>query len=462
MECGTINKAKADEVLRLLSSNDQHSRRMAQQMLRDIQQNAKARRKRIKVFQLTVQALDRQYAERQFTARQQLSELDTLVADLNHQVARLRQQRSEFDQQVAALERQLQSIREYVQQRRTKKTKREKQYNHFYFVPIVSKRYHKKYIRARDKNADAEQQLLQLRESIDEAQAVARQAAGLLTRKQQEHDAKMEERQAVHDQVAEADRCLAYLHEGQKFWDHFDEYQVEMVLQACSHIIDMSRSEPQLFLQKKRRNDDQGGRDWKVLFQTACHEYGEREAHGLQKWDRVEVEFECARCRQSLVGWPIPDKVHTADLLCAVCYQDTRTSMIMEKKIHALGGKLGLERPASLEGTRRRSSSSSRSSNSSSNTAVRNSSTSVLSSGNSTKNPSLSSSSSSFVDDAKKLFKGVLSPSKSTHLPQQQHLSVPSTTDNRPLPPLPPEAGRQPYQKPQAPPPYQKSHALVA
>ncbi|KAI9263102.1 hypothetical protein BDA99DRAFT_427193, partial [Phascolomyces articulosus] len=268
---------------------------------------------------------------------------------LNHQVARLRQQRGETEQRLSGFERELQGTRAYAQQRRTKKTKREKQYNHFYFVPVLSNQYHKKYVRAHDKNAVAEEQVVQIRESIESCQEAVRQAANQLMKKQQEHDAQLEQRQAVHGQVAEADQCLNYLHQGQQFWDHFEQYQAALVIESCDRLIERFRSNSGDnyngggFPSRRRSSStphqqEEEERDWTVIFRTVCKEYGEREAFGAEKWDHIEVDFECARCRQSMVGWPTPDKVHTSDLLCASCYQETRTSMIMEKKMNQFSG----------------------------------------------------------------------------------------------------------------------------
>ncbi|KAJ8651443.1 hypothetical protein O0I10_013008 [Lichtheimia ornata] len=444
MEPIVINGEKADEVLRYASSNDAVTRRQALHSLRDLQQAVKARQKRIRIFNLTVQALDQQYARWQYSARQQLTHLDTMVADLNHQVAKLRQQRSENEEQLKVFERQLQGIREYAQRRRTKKTKREKQYNHFYFIPVVSKSFQQKYVRAQDKNAAAEQEVVQIRESIEAIQAAVRQAGNLLGRKQQEHDAQMEQRRAVHVQVAAADKCLAYLHEGQHFWNHFDQNQAEVVIEACSQLMQTFRStsEPQLFRRRSSTSTDPQQRDWRVVFKSACIEYGEREAYGATKWDNVEVEFDCARCQQSLVGWPTPDKVHTADLLCAVCYQDMRTSMIMEKKMNVIGGKLGIERP---EGPRRYSSSSKSTS--------RFSTSSVGSSSPSTTPPS-SNRSSSFVGDAKKVFKGLSFLSKNNTTSK----STPSTPplSSTVMPSKPHEYDQQPPQQQRRPPPSER------
>ncbi|KAI8147882.1 hypothetical protein BJV82DRAFT_593759 [Fennellomyces sp. T-0311] len=426
MEPGAaVNKNKADEVLRLLSSNEPTARRQALHALKDIQQNVRARQKRIRTYALTVHALERQYALWQQSARTQLGQLDTTVADLNHQVARLRQQRSETEQRLTKFERELQGIREYAQQRRTKKTKREKQYNHFYFVPVLSSQYHKKYVRAHDKNALAEEQVVQLRQSIEECQQAVRQAANLLSRKQQEHDSQLEQRQAVHHQVAEADQCLNYLHQGQQFWDHFDQYQAAVLIDSCDRLIERFRSnsgDQQLFARRRSTVLQDGDRDYTVIFKSICSEYGEREAYGAQKWDNVEVDFDCARCRQSLVGWPTPDKVHASDLLCAACYQETRTSMIMEKKMNAFSGKLGIERPVSME--RRQSSS---------NSSNRLSTTSSTS----TKRPSLSSSSSFVGDATKKVFK-IFTSNKKQQRPADIFPPPLPTPNDRPLPPPPP------------------------
>ena len=328
-----VNETKADEVLQLLKSKEPIAKRQALTSLRDIQNTVKSRQKRNRTYALTTQALERQYSQWHHSARHQLTQLAIHVADLNHQVARLRQQRGEIEQRLSGYERELQGIRAYAQQRRTKKTKREKQYNHFYFVPILSNQYHKKYIRAHDKNASAEEQVVQIRESIEACQEAVRQAAHQLIKKQQEHDAHLERREAFHGQVAEADQCLNYLRQGQRFWDHFDEYQAALVIESCDRLIERFRSNSGDIYANgspRRRSSSthyqqEQERDWTVIFHTVCKEYGEREAFGAEKWDSVEVDFDCARCRQSLVGWPTPDKVHTYDLLCAACYQETRT-----------------------------------------------------------------------------------------------------------------------------------------
>ncbi|KAG2217643.1 hypothetical protein INT45_004219 [Circinella minor] len=442
-----VNETKAEEVFRLLKSKEPIAKRQALTSLRDIQNTVKSRQKRNRTYALTVQALEHQYTQWQRSARQQLAHLDTHVAGLNHQVTRLRQQRGETEQRLSGYERELQGIRTYAQQRRTKKTKREKQYNHFYFVPILSNQYHKKYIRAHDKNASAEEQVVQIRESIESCQEAVRQAANQLIKKQQEHDAQLEQREAVHSQVAEADKCLNYLHQGQQFWDHFDEYQATVLIESCDRLIERFRSNsgdtyangfPRRQSSSTPCRQQEEERDWAVVFRTVCKEYAEREAYGAEKWDSVEVDFDCARCRQSLIGWPTPDKVHTSDLLCAACYQETRTSMIMEKKMNAWGGKLGIERPVSME--RRRSSSSSTTSNNINN--GKNNRLSTPSTNN--KRPLLlSSSSSSFVGDAtkatKKMFK-IFTPSSKKQQRRQSADSptvLPLATQQQQTPPLP-------------------------
>lgn len=438
-----ININRAEEVLRLLSSNDVVARRHASQMLKEMQQTVKARQKRIRLYISTVQALEHQYAQWQVAARQQLAQLDIDIADLNHQIVRIKQQRSNKEQELAGIEQHLQSVRDYAQQRHDKKTKRERQYNQYYNIPIINKQYQKKYVRAHDKNARAEQELVQIREAMDECQEAARQSASLAVRKQQEYDAKIEQRDAVQQQIAEADKCLAYLRQGQQFWTHFDQYQADLLTEASNRLIEISKStngSNDLFSKRRRSStqlqpQDQQQRDWTVTFRSVCYEYGEKEKYGSEKWDQVEVEFECARCRQSLVGWPTPDKVRQLDLLCVPCYQETRTSMIMEKKMNALSGKFGIERPVSLDSSRRTSSSSS--SNLLVLSAADRFSSSSSSTSPSSKRPSLSSS-SSFVNDAKKLFRGIRFSSASSFPKSSAQQQQAEQLSHRPLPPAPP------------------------
>ncbi|ORY90415.1 hypothetical protein BCR43DRAFT_412884, partial [Syncephalastrum racemosum] len=266
------------------------------------------------------------------------------VADLEHQMARLRQQRSEAEDRLTGFDKQLEQLRAYAAARRDKKSKRERQYNQFYHVPVLAGQYRKKYSRAQAKNAHAEQQVAQLRAEVD---AIQNDARSSVTRVRQLTDAVEDVRQqqaALAERVDRGERCLAFLKQGLEFWATFDRNQAGPLL------------------------DSLDGRQ-PVLMQKLAAEYANREAYAAQHWDHVDVEFTCAKCRQTQVGWPTPDKVRTADLLCAECYQQARTSMIVEKKMNAWSGRLGLgerqtsqqsllDRPPSLVSTSSTSSSS--------------------------------------------------------------------------------------------------------
>ncbi|KAI9311380.1 hypothetical protein BX666DRAFT_1997846 [Dichotomocladium elegans] len=359
-----------------------------------------------------VAALDRQYSMRQSVARSKLVQSETIVADLRFQIAQLNQQRNDEEQTLAILEENLQAMRAYAQQRYTKKAKREKQYNQYYFVPLLKGQYQKKYMRARDKNANAEEQVAQVRADIETIQSSIRQTATQMDQKQKELDTHISHGQDTSDQIAVLDGCMDRLHEGQQFWARFNQYQAQLLLEACDHLLAGQQQQQQ---QHRLSNPQTEERDWTVVFRSVCKEYEEREAQAIALYDQYEVEFECARCRRSIVGCPTPDKVHTSDLLCVSCYQETRTSMVMEKKMMAIGGKLGIDqrRP---EGPRRLSSSSRMSAATS------------------------SSSGSTLVEGAKHALKTMIHHKK-------KGKTSSSPLDERPLPPKPGSSYLDPHQQ---------------
>lgn len=321
---------KAEEAL---SAPDSATRRQA---LKEMQHLIQERQKRIRVYGQTVSALEQQYRPWLAEARQRQTQLDTQAADLEHQMARLRQQRIEAEDRLSGFDRQLEQLRAYAAARRDKKSKRERQYNQFYHVPVLAGQYRKKYSRAQAKNAHAEQQVAQLRAEMEDIQHSARSSVTQVKQLADAVEDAKEQQAALADRIDRGERCLAFLRQGLDFWATFDRNQAGPLFDALD------------------------GRQ-PVLMQKLAAEYANREAYAAQHWDRVDVEFTCAKCMQTQVGWPTPDKVRTADLLCAECYQHARTSMIVEKKMNAWTGRLGLgerqssqqslERPPSLVST---------------------------------------------------------------------------------------------------------------
>ncbi|KAI8373077.1 uncharacterized protein BYT42DRAFT_476025, partial [Radiomyces spectabilis] len=181
-------------------------------------------------------------------------------------------------------------LRDYAQARRTKKTKREQQYNHFYFIPVLSTQYKQKYIRARDKNAMAEQRLSDIRSEQERCRELLRETAKELTKQQQDREQAQQQWQTLEQEITKASKLVQFLKEGQTFWSQFDGHQSNLVLESGRYLIRA--------LQEHKVAEDADFRHWIATFKMACMEYGEGEQYGDRKWDtgQMEVEYDCSRC----------------------------------------------------------------------------------------------------------------------------------------------------------------------
>ncbi|KAG0174089.1 hypothetical protein DFQ28_009739 [Apophysomyces sp. BC1034] len=310
----------------------------ARQCLKAIQQAIKVQQKETRVFCQTVDALAPQLHRRIYARQQIRTRLDTFVAGVHHEILQLQEQRQQTEHELSQQEGLLQDIRDYAQQRRTKKSKRERQYNHFYFIPIVSKQYKKKYIRARDKNAKAEEEVSALRETIERCREKMREASKTVREYQQEHQKASDHREEIQTELSELETTRNYLSQGRYYWTDDVDKAASIVLKLLQPLM----ADP-VKQSKKQQLDALPDTN---LFQRACAVYHQRLMHGREHWTPVELEFDCARCLETCKGWPMPNKVRTDELLCQPCYDETRASMIMEKKVNALGEKLGMERPS--------------------------------------------------------------------------------------------------------------------
>ncbi|KAI8384865.1 uncharacterized protein BYT42DRAFT_483189, partial [Radiomyces spectabilis] len=234
---------------------------------------------------------------------------------LEEKIQALSRERSTFDSTLAELEDALQAKRDYANQRRLKKSKREKQYHHFYSIPMIASRYEKKYIRARDKNAQAEDQLCDIRKAIDQLHVSTREMDSLQHRQQLQIDTVTEQRQTFTSEMSIAEERLQFMKEGQAFWNHTATHQGFKLLQACERL-------------KVSSIADIHEQNSLASFQMTCVEYDESVAYGESRWDprHLEMEFSCTQCSSWQNGWPMVDPAHTNALLCQSCVENMQVS----------------------------------------------------------------------------------------------------------------------------------------
>ncbi|KAF7720921.1 hypothetical protein EC973_005767 [Apophysomyces ossiformis] len=335
----------SDYAERFIDSLQNKNNSEAKQCLKGIQQLIKAQQKETRVLSLTVDALAPQLHRRIYARQQLRSRLDTFLAGVHHEILQLQEQRQQTEHELMQDENRLQDIRDYAQQRRTKKSKRERQYNHFYFIPIISKRYKKKYIRARDKNAKAEEEVSAVRETIERHREKMREISKTVREYQQEHQKASDDRDEIQKELSAFETTRNYLSQCRNYWVDEVDKAASIVL-TLSQSITMDMGKKQQPHQRRSSSSSDAAAFDTTLFQRACAVYDQRLTHGHEHWTTLELEFDCARCLKECKGWPMPNKVRTDELLCQPCYNEIRTSMIVEKKVNALSGKLGMERPS--------------------------------------------------------------------------------------------------------------------
>jgi hypothetical protein len=296
--------------------------RWQHQRLRELQRTIQRQQKELRIFFLTVDALQSQYGRQQHTNDQLNDRLTDDYADHAHTLQTHKHQQKRDEQQLGQMEKQLQQLRHYAIQRRNKKAKRERQYHEVYHVPLVNIQYKKKYMRARDKNDAVEQQLSELHHGMDlvkERLRYHRQQGTAVTEQQQDLDNK---RLQLADDSEHLKQLMTKMKQAQSFWCQFDVYHIQ----------------PCLDMLKQQQWDDGL---WTQL-RLASVDYEDTELYGRHHWNHTawDVKFECTHCRTTATGWPCLDKVRTTQLLCQPCYKDTRTSMIVEKKLGSLGAYL--------------------------------------------------------------------------------------------------------------------------
>ncbi|KAG0165844.1 hypothetical protein DFQ28_005237 [Apophysomyces sp. BC1034] len=285
------------------------------QILSAIQDAVTERRYSIRHFCLTVEALKCQYNRKIHNARGQINSLEKQVNDLERKVDRLGQREVRLEKAKGKCHNHLRMLRLVAEWRRKKKQKRDSQYAVFSFVPLLSSYYKKKFIRARDKNAQIEQKLSEAQYALSTFHPALRRLIDTRRRYIVDINQAKCEKDELTVTLASLEKLLDFVILGQQFWTNFDDHQTCYVLQDSVQLMKM-------FQAKQTEGDD-----WNNLilsFKLACLEYSEKEEQGNELWGSIQVEFECAHCNATCHAWPWTDRACSTDLLCNQCFQQSQ------------------------------------------------------------------------------------------------------------------------------------------
>ncbi|KAG1045063.1 hypothetical protein G6F43_011353 [Rhizopus delemar] len=331
-----VNLETAELVISSASKKHNTSKLMMN-ALHKIKENIENRRKKNLKFYQTSTLVEGIYNKEIYSHRQLSSSIHGEIKYIENDIYQLSKQQEILKQELNMHKEEMSIIREYAEYRKNKKTKREKQYHDFYHVPILAAQYKKKYIRALDKNSDAEEQVSKVRSTVDSCQLVIIETAKAINESQKMVESLIIQKQDAENKVKQAEEMINELHEGQKFWSGFDNSQLPTALKATQALIEV--------IQKHERKSNtniaqavNNENEFVKLFKLALYQYAEAENFAESRWGNSQVEFSCAKCKNNQVGWPNLDSIRTSDLLCDSCYKETQTSMVLEKKINGMIG----------------------------------------------------------------------------------------------------------------------------
>lgn len=333
----TVNLDIAETVISL-ASKKQNAFKLMMAVLREVEEQIEIRRKTNMKFYQIASIVEGIYNKEIYSYRQLSSKTNGEIKFLENDIYQLNHQREMLKEEMNTHEQELNDIRQYAEQRRNKKAKREKQYHDFYHVPIVAAQYKKKYVRARDKNSDAEEQVSKIRCTVDACQKAISETTKLMMESQKKIESLIIQKQEADDKSKQAEDMIAELQDGQKFWSSFDNNQLPIALKATQGFIEAIQRHTRKSGSNTLSQIVHYESEFVKIFRLALNEYGEAEAYAQSRWGSIQVAFNCAKCNICQVGWPNLDKVRTTDLLCDSCYKEARTSMILEKKINSVIG----------------------------------------------------------------------------------------------------------------------------
>ncbi|KAG1322517.1 hypothetical protein G6F62_010200 [Rhizopus arrhizus] len=292
------------ELVISLASKKHNTFKLMMNALHKIKENIENRRKKNLNFYQTSTLVEGIYNKEIYSHRQLSSSIHGEIKYIENDIYQLSKQQEILKQELNMHKEEMNIIREYAEYRKNKKTKREKQYHDFYHVPILAAQYKKKYIRALDKNSDAEEQVTKVRSTVDSCQLVIIETAKAINESQKMVESLIIQKQDAENKVKQAEEMINELHEGQKFWSGFDNSQLPTALKATQALIEVIQRHEK----KSNTNITQAvnnENEFVKSFKLALYQYAEAENYAESRWGNSQVEFSCARCKTNQKPKPL-------------------------------------------------------------------------------------------------------------------------------------------------------------
>lgn len=286
-------------------------------LLHQVIDQVQHRRRMIHDYLTTVDIISQQYNRRKNSLEQLIHHLNDRGHALDQGLQKISHQQKELQRKQIHLEQDLQFARALAEKSREKKIRCEQHYHAVVSVPLLSAQSKKRYLKARDSNAEAEQQVSEKREALEKCRAHLKLMSKTVSAQYYEQDQLCTQRRGSVDTIMTSTQQLAYLKQGCEFWSGFDSYQAQVVLESAIYLSDQEN-------QPNKNKTNSSSLDihqvWTKTFKLACFEYGEREMYGDTRWNPnvLEVNFDCDMCQTSQKGWP--KVIRESELACDLCY----------------------------------------------------------------------------------------------------------------------------------------------
>lgn len=305
----------ADGLQRVIKSLDTlaaNDRRVAGKIFRDAEALIQQKQKDIARWERTSAALQRSYGRSLQVQDAQLLDFDAKHSALQSELAYHQEVRRRCDSSLEQLDTDLTTARSEAHRTSAKKRRRERNLNHYYFIPLLNRYMRHKYLRTQTKNAVWEDRLREIRTQAEEARRASHDSGLRIAKLQTEIAEVVSKREEVATQAAEVRKKLTFLHEGAEFWRDLASFQCEAVARAGKQLRAVAEGGGGLDAQAWERS---------VLeFRMACLDLLEGDEFAKGRWEGIKVAFECTKCHGAREEWPGVTKDALDDLLCSMCY----------------------------------------------------------------------------------------------------------------------------------------------
>lgn len=308
-----VNIELAEEIIQ----ND--NKKQMNKLLKQVIETVEMKRKSIKEYTIVVDRMEAQYEYKKRYLENLILQLNDRDQCLNYGLNKIGSQRKELEQRQVRMEQELKLLRMTAERYLEKKKKSEHYYSAVISIPILSAQSKHKYIKARNKYWQAEQEISEIRQSLEKCKDHLKLISKTISSQYSEQDELSNQRRGSIDTLESSVQQLDYLKQGSEFWSGFDSYQAQVVLESAIYLLNTIETVTIATTTTATTKELDLNQLWQKTFKLACFEYGDREKYGDTKWNKntLQISYQCDLCQTTQTGWPTI--INATELACDIC-----------------------------------------------------------------------------------------------------------------------------------------------